>query len=65
MSYDALVFGAGSSGSTVARYIASNGFRVLILERKKLGREKAFAGGISERVIKEFEIILNKDISSI
>jgi len=40
MSYDVIVVGAGPSGSTAARYIASHGFKVLVLERKRLGREK-------------------------
>mgnify|MGYP001139473583 CR=1 FL=1 len=56
MSYDVIIVGAGPSGSTAARYIASMDFRVLVLEKEKTDREKACAGGISGRVIKEFGV---------
>lgn len=56
MGYDVLVVGAGPSGSTAARYVASKGFSVLVLERKKLSWEKPCAGGISGRVIDEFGV---------
>lgn len=56
MDYDVLVVGAGPSGSTAARYVASKGFSVLVLEKKKLSWEKPCAGGISGRVIDEFDV---------
>jgi geranylgeranyl reductase family protein len=54
--YDALIVGAGPSGSTAARYIASKGLNALVLEKNKLGREKACGGGITDKVIDEFAV---------
>ncbi|KPJ67954.1 hypothetical protein AMJ44_06950 [candidate division WOR-1 bacterium DG_54_3] len=55
-TYDVIIVGAGPAGSTAARFIAAKGFKVLVLEKAKLDREKACAGGITERAIKEFGI---------
>ena len=56
MEYDVIIVGGGPSGSTAARYIASKGFKPLVLEKKKLDREKACGGGVSGRVIDEFNV---------
>ena len=67
MYYDVIVVGAGPSGSIAARHIASQGFKVLVLEKKKLDREKTCAGGLSARVINEFGIpdgVLDREIPS-
>jgi geranylgeranyl reductase family protein len=65
MSHDVIVIGAGPAGSTAARHVAACGFKVLVLEKKKLDREKTCAGGISARVINEFGIpdeVLDREI---
>lgn len=65
MSFDTIVVGGGPAGSTAARFIASRGFRVLLLEKKGADREKPCAGGLTSRVLKEFGIpdkVLDREI---
>ncbi len=49
MKFDAVVVGSGPAGATCARLLASNGFKVAILERRKLPRFKLCGGCISAR----------------
>ena len=34
--YDVIIMGAGPAGSTLARHLVERGFRVCILEKKKI-----------------------------
>jgi digeranylgeranylglycerophospholipid reductase len=52
--YDAAIIGAGPGGSEMAYQLASRGFRVLVLERERLDREKACGGGIQLKELLEF-----------
>lgn len=47
--YDCLVVGAGPAGAAAARFLAKNGLKVLVLERRKLPRYKICSGLIMER----------------
>ena len=42
--YDVIVIGSGPSGSTAAKFLAEEGYSVLILERMKLPRYKSCSG---------------------
>lgn len=44
--YDVIVVGAGPGGSVTAKKCAQNGFRTLLLEKKRLPREKVCTGMI-------------------
>jgi len=47
--FDAVVVGAGPSGSSAAKYLSEKGLKVLLLERKKLPRFKLCGGALSSR----------------
>ncbi len=47
--FDAVVVGAGPAGATTARLLAKKGFKVLLLEKKRLPRKKLCAGAVSVR----------------
>jgi flavin-dependent dehydrogenase len=55
--WDVIVAGAGPGGSLTAKKCAENGFRTLLLERKKLPRDKVcsgmIAGSWAQDIIKE------------
>jgi geranylgeranyl reductase family protein len=42
--YDVIVIGAGPTGSSAAKELASNGYRVLLLEKFKMPRNKSCSG---------------------
>lgn len=48
-SYDVLIVGAGPAGASAARGLVKNGYRVLIVEWKKLPRYKICSGLIVDR----------------
>jgi len=57
MNYDVIIVGAGPAGSTAARYLASKGWTVLILEKDVYPGEKNVCGGaLSKRVINNFHV---------
>jgi geranylgeranyl reductase family protein len=47
--YDAIVVGAGPSGSTAAHRLAAAGKDVLLLDRARFPRDKPCGGGVTER----------------
>lgn len=47
--YDAIVIGAGPAGTTAAIKLAEAGYTVLLLERRKLPRDKPCAGGLTPK----------------
>jgi len=49
MVYDAVVVGAGPAGATVSRLLAREGWKVLLIEKKKMPRLKPCAGAVSLR----------------
>ncbi|TMB65677.1 MAG: NAD(P)/FAD-dependent oxidoreductase [Chloroflexi bacterium] len=48
-AYDAVVAGAGPSGSTAARLLAERGASVLLLDRQRFPRDKPCGGGVTLR----------------
>ena len=50
-SYDVIVVGLGPGGSTAARLLAENGFRVLGLDKARFPRYKPCGGGLSSRIL--------------
>lgn len=47
--FDVIIVGAGPSGSTLGYYLSHKGFKVLIIEKKKLPGYKPCGGGITRR----------------
>jgi geranylgeranyl reductase family protein len=58
-SYDAIVIGAGPAGSTVAYLLASNGFKVVVLEKSIFPRAKLCGGLITRKCINLLESIFS------
>lgn len=52
MIYDAIIIGAGPSGTAVAYDLASAGGRVLLLDRWHFPRDKACAGGLTIKTLR-------------
>jgi geranylgeranyl reductase family protein len=58
MDYDAIVVGAGPAGSTLARLLAAQGARVLLLDRACFPRDKPCGGGVTVRAASQLDIDL-------
>ena len=61
LSHDVIVVGAGPAGATLAYELSRQGIDVLILEKERLPRYKACAGGITVKTAK----LLGFDFSSV
>ncbi|MHB8262205.1 MAG: geranylgeranyl reductase family protein [Acidimicrobiales bacterium] len=53
--YDALVVGAGPSGSAAAYWLAEAGYDVAVVERKRFPREKTCGDGLTPRAVRQLE----------
>ena len=51
-----MIVGGGPTGSTAARIIAEKGFKVLVLEKYNLDKEKPCGGAVTNRVVEHFKI---------
>src|SRR5215831_16866542 len=51
--YDALIVGAGPSGSAAAYWLATRGRRVLVVEKKRFPREKTCGDGLTPRAVRQ------------
>src|SRR3989337_3178239 len=49
---DAIIVGAGPSGSMIGYYLAKAGVRVAIFDKMKFPREKACGGGLQVKAVK-------------
>lgn len=47
--------GAGPAGSTAAKVVAQAGFTTVVVERSRLDREKPCGGGLTAKVIQDYE----------
>lgn len=56
--FDVIVVGGGPAGSTCARGCARQGFKVLLIEKKRFPREKPCAGGVSEQALSHLDFSL-------
>jgi geranylgeranyl reductase family protein len=57
--YDAVICGAGPSGSTAAKYMAEKGLKVVLLEKSSFPRDKPCGGALRPSVIEEFDYVRN------
>jgi len=60
--FDVIIAGAGPAGSAAAKILADNGFKVGIIEKKKLPRFKACGGGVAIRcldALKRLDVDIN------
>jgi len=60
--FDAIVIGAGPAGSTAAYLLASNGFKVLIIDKSSFPRYKLCAGLLTLKSIKLLEGIFSTSV---
>ena len=54
---DVIVIGAGPGGAAAARYLASEGFDVIALEKSRFPREKVCGDGLTPRAVRELQLI--------
>jgi menaquinone-9 beta-reductase len=54
---DVIVVGAGPGGAAAARYLATEGFDVIALEKAHYPREKVCGDGLTPRAVKELQLI--------
>lgn len=55
-TWDIIVVGGGPAGSTVARHLAREGKRVLLLEKDKQVGRKACGGGLTDRAVRLLDL---------
>lgn len=54
---DVIVIGAGPGGAAAARYLATEGFDVIALEKSHYPREKVCGDGLTPRAVRELQLI--------
>lgn len=66
--YDVIVVGSGPGGSTLARKLSKQGFKVALLDKSSFPRYKVCGGGLTRRAAKqldiEFQSIVRDEITS-
>jgi geranylgeranyl reductase family protein len=61
---DVAIVGAGPAGSTAAKFLSEQGYNVLLIEKNKFPRDKPCGGGLTKRVLEEFNFINNRSFIS-
>jgi geranylgeranyl reductase family protein len=61
--FDAVVIGSGPAGATAAYILATRGYRVLIIEKKKFPRAKLCGGLLTQKTITLIEDIFGTGVS--
>src|SRR5260221_2823667 len=51
--FDVLVVGAGPSGASAAYWLATQGHRVLLIDKKRFPREKTCGDGLTPRTVRQ------------
>ena len=62
-SFDAIIIGAGPAGSTAAYLLASNGLKVLVLDRHAFPRDKLCGGLLTLKTVRLLERIFKTPVS--
>src|SRR5689334_6395278 len=52
-TWDALVVGAGPAGASAAHWLATAGYRVLVVDKRTFPREKTCGDGLTPRAVKQ------------
>ena len=63
--YDAAIIGAGPAGSMAADLLASNGLRVILIEKESLPRYKTCGGGIIYKALKLIPFDISECVESV
>jgi len=63
--YDAIVVGAGPSGSSAAYHLSRGGLKTLLIDKAKFPRRKACAGAVPEWVFRQLGLSPISDIGSV
>jgi len=62
MKYDVVIVGAGPAGSTAAKFLSEDGFKVFLIDKDRFPRDKPCGGGLPIRVLKRFKYIRENDL---
>lgn len=60
MQCDVAIVGAGPAGATVARFLAKNGLKVILVEADRLPKQKPCGGMLTPRVFERFKYLSRK-----
>lgn len=60
--YDVIVIGAGPAGSSAAKELASNGYRVLLVEKFNMPRNKSCSGILIKKSMDLVRLYFNQDV---
>lgn len=59
MKYNVTIVGAGPAGSTAAKFLSEQGYKVILIDKDKFPRDKPCGGGIPIKVLNRFNYVKN------